>query len=107
QKSTFEVVLPESDVLVNATSIGMSPHVEGIPLNTSLLNNLPSHAAVYDIVYNPLETRLLKAARGKKLRAVDGLGMLIYTNVRAAQICVGAELSAAVMRREALAALKD
>ncbi|MEO6906503.1 MAG: shikimate dehydrogenase, partial [Abditibacteriaceae bacterium] len=100
-------VLPECDILVNATSMGMSPHVDGIPLNSNSLKRLPSHAAVYDIVYNPLETRLLKSARDKKLRTVDGLGMLIYTNVRAAQICAKAELSAAVMRREALAALKD
>jgi len=107
QKSTFEAVLPECDVLINATSIGMSPQVEGIPINPSLLASLPIHAAVYDIVYNPLETRLLKAAREKNLRAVDGLGMLIYTNVRAAQICAKAELSAAVMRRAALDALKE
>jgi shikimate dehydrogenase len=107
QKSTFEAVLPECDILINATSIGMSPQVEGIPINPSLLGILPIHAAVYDIVYNPLETRLLKAARDKKLRAVDGLGMLIYTNVRAAQICAKAELSTVVMRREALAALNN
>jgi len=107
QKSTFEAVLPECDVLINATSIGMSPQVEAIPINPNLLGKLPVHAAVYDIVYNPLETRLLKAAREKNLRAVDGLGMLIYTNVRAAQICARAELSSAVMRREALAALNN
>jgi shikimate dehydrogenase len=107
QKSTFEAVLPECDILINATSIGMSPQVEGIPINPSLLGILPIHAAVYDIVYNPLVTRLLKAARDKKLRAVDGLGMLIYTNVRAAQICAKAELSTVVMRREALAALNN
>jgi shikimate dehydrogenase len=106
QKSTFEAVLPECDVLINATSIGMSPQVEAIPINPNLLGKLPVHAAVYDIVYNPLETRLLKAAREKNLRAVDGLGMLIYTNVRAAQICSKAELSPAVMRRAALNALK-
>jgi len=107
QKSTFDVVLPECDILINATSIGMSPQVEGIPINPGLLDSLPVHAAVYDIVYNPLETRLLKAAREKKLRAVDGLGMLIYTNVRAAQICAKAELSPLVMRRSALQALAE
>ena len=107
QKSTFEAVLPECDILINATSMGMSPHIEGVPLNPSLLNILPAHAAVYDIVYNPLETRLLNVAREKSLRAVDGLGMLIYTNVRAAQICVNADISPAVMRREAINALKE
>lgn len=107
QKSTFEAVLPGCDILINATSIGMSPQIDGIPINPGLLGKLPLHAAVYDIVYNPLETRLLKAARDQKLRAVDGLGMLIYTNVRAAQICAKAELSAAVMRSAALDALRQ
>ncbi len=62
--------------------------------------------AVYDIVYNPLETRLLSDGRQAGARAIDGLGMLIYTNVRAAQICAGQELSVAIMREEALAALQ-
>jgi shikimate dehydrogenase len=56
-------------------------------------------------VYNPLETQLLKEARDAGCKTVDGLGMLIYTNVFAAQICAGQEISAAVMREEALHAL--
>jgi len=107
QKSTFEAVLPECDVLINATSIGMHPQTEGIPLNPQLLDMLPASGTVYDIVYNPLETRLLAAARERQRRTVDGLGMLIYTNVRAAQICAKAELSAAMMRQEALRALSE
>jgi shikimate dehydrogenase len=60
---------------------------------------------VYDIVYNPLETQLLKEARATGCKAIDGLGMLIYTNVFAAQTCARQEISAAVMREEALRAL--
>ncbi len=92
------------DLVVNATSIGMTPETEATPLPQSLLR---PEMAVFDIVYNPLETRFLREAREIGCRAVDGLGMLIYTNVYAAQICAGVEISAQVMRDEALQALQE
>ena len=45
------------------------------------IDTLPPQAVVYDIVYAPLETELLKAARQKGLEAVDGLGMLLHQAV--------------------------
>jgi len=95
--------LQNCDLLVNATSVGMAPHVEDSPISREFLHE---NLAVYDIVYNPLETRLLREAREIGARCVDGLGMLIYTNVRAVQICANLETSAAVMRVEALHALQ-
>ena len=100
--------LRDCDLLVNATSIGMSPDVGQTPLDAQLLARvLASRAdfAVYDIVYNPLETRLLREAKERGARAIDGLGMLIYTNVRAAKICANLDISAAQMREEALRVL--
>jgi shikimate dehydrogenase len=90
------------NVLVNSTSVGMTPEIEQTPVSKSLLK---PETAVYDIVYNPLETRLLRESREVGCKAVDGLGMLIYTNVYAAQVCAGVEISAQVMREEALRAL--
>ena len=64
-----------ADLLVNATTIGMWPHVggsiwpDGVPI--------PAHLTVFDLVYNPLETRLLRQARQSGARAIDGLGMLV------------------------------
>ena len=64
-----------ADLLVNATTVGMWPHVdgciwpEGVPI--------PSHLTVFDLVYNPLETRLLHQARRSGGCAIDGLGMLV------------------------------
>jgi shikimate dehydrogenase len=66
--------LPGMDVLVNATSLGM----HGQPPLEIDLSPLPSHAAVADIVYTPLETRLLRQARERGLKAVEGLGMLLH-----------------------------
>lgn len=110
--STLEAALPTCEVWVNATSIGMHPRddespVPGEVLERVLTPQLAPQVAIYDIVYNPLETKLLKAARSHGARAVDGLGMLIYTNVYAAQICAASTLSAAVMRDEALRALSQ
>jgi shikimate dehydrogenase len=97
-------IAPRTDVLINATSVGMHPEESETPVPQAALH---SRMAVYDIVYNPLETRLLREARAAGAKVVDGLGMLIYTNVRAAQICAGMEIAAATMRVEALRALQE
>lgn len=63
-----------TDLLVNATSLGMSGG-EALVLD---LANLPAHAIVADLVYVPLETPLLAAARARGNHVVDGLGMLLH-----------------------------
>ena len=63
------------DLLVNTTPVGMYPDMEGCPWPLNL--PLPGTAAVYDMVYNPLETQLVARARQEGLRAASGLGMLV------------------------------
>ncbi|GJE58911.1 shikimate dehydrogenase [Methylobacterium trifolii] len=70
-------LMGEAGLLVNTTSLGMAGH----PSLDIDLDALPAHAAVADIVYVPLETPLLAAARGRGLAAVDGLGMLLHQAV--------------------------
>lgn len=74
-------------ILVNATSAGM---VGNPPLDISL-DPLPVNAAVCDIVYNPLETALLRAASSTGHRAIDGLGMLMHQAVPAFAAFYGEE----------------
>jgi len=69
----------DAALVVNATSAGM----KGAPSLTLDLAALPKHAVVCDIVYNPLETPLLKQARALGLATVDGLGMLMHQAVPA------------------------
>ena len=64
-------------MLVNATSLGMT----GAPPLEICLERLPARAAVMDIVYAPLETALLRQARERSLRTIDGLGMLLHQAV--------------------------
>jgi shikimate dehydrogenase len=70
-------LLAEADVLINNTSLGM----KGNPPNTLDLAALKRSAIVYDVVYVPLETDLLKRAREAGHRVVDGLSMLLYQAV--------------------------
>jgi shikimate dehydrogenase len=69
----LDVPLPEAALLVNASALGMT----GQPSLDLDLSPLPDDAVVYDIVYSPLETGLLKAAAAQGLETVDGLEMLI------------------------------
>ena len=62
------------DLLVNTTPLGMHPNDTGCPWPENL--PMPEHAAVYDLVYNPLETVLARRAREAGLRAMTGAGML-------------------------------
>jgi shikimate dehydrogenase len=66
-------ILDGAAVLVNATNQGMI----GQPPLDLKLDKLPKHAIVYDIVYNPIETPLLAAARARGQRVIPGLGMLL------------------------------
>jgi len=69
--------LPETGLLINTTSLGMHGNAE-IPVDPSVM---PDRAIVTDIVYVPLETPLLAAARARGLKTVDGLGMLLHQAV--------------------------
>jgi shikimate dehydrogenase len=70
-------LLADAGLLVNTTALGMHGN-EGLSADPA---RLPDHAIVTDIVYVPLETPLLAAARARGLRAVDGLGMLLHQAV--------------------------
>lgn len=73
----IEDFLNQTNLLVNTTSLGMA----GQPALQISLVNLPSSSCVVDIVYDPLETDLLKQARKNGNRSVDGLGMLLHQAV--------------------------
>jgi len=78
-------LLPRAGLLVNTTSLGMhgEPPLE---LDIALL---PPHAVVADLVYVPLRTPLLSAARARGLKTADGLGMLLHQAVRGFELWFG------------------
>ncbi|MEZ5787764.1 MAG: shikimate dehydrogenase [Xanthobacteraceae bacterium] len=74
-------------LLVNTTTLGM----EGQPPVNHAIDRLPADAVVTDLVYVPLETGLLAAARKRGLRCADGLGMLLHQAVRGFSLWFGVE----------------
>jgi shikimate dehydrogenase len=83
--AAIDGVLPRAGLLVNTTSLGMHDQ-PGIDVDVNLLS---SRAIVADLVYVPLETALLKAARARGLRTADGLGMLLHQAVRGFELWFG------------------
>ncbi|WP_371741367.1 shikimate dehydrogenase [Bradyrhizobium sediminis] len=82
---TVEELLPRAGLLVNTTSLGM----HGQPPLEIDVGLLPDNAVVADLVYVPLETPLLAAARARGLKVADGLGMLLHQAVRGFELWFG------------------
>jgi shikimate dehydrogenase len=78
-------LLPRLDLMVNTTSLGMHDQ----PALEIDVGQLPSNAVVADLVYIPLQTALLAAARARGLRTADGLGMLLHQAVRGFELWFG------------------
>jgi len=81
----YEAQFSDIDILVNSTALGM---VGNPDLNTTL-NGLKPEALVTDIVYNPLYTSLLLAAKDEQYQYVTGIGMLAYQAQKAFEIWTG------------------
>lgn len=87
--------LSKADILVNSTSSGMEGR-EGFDLP---LDKMKKTSAVYDLVYKPRETKLVKDARALGLRASGGLGMLLYQGALSFEIWTGVQAPVEVMRK--------
>ena len=85
-----------TDVVVNATSIGMCPHVDArLPLN---LDTLQPEMVVADVIANPLRTHLIRDASERGCTVLDGLGMLVNQGVISVKYWSGIDVDASVMR---------
>lgn len=96
--------LVECDLVVNCTSVGMKDSAtEGkSPLEARLV---PKRALVCDVVYNPVETRLLKEAKKAGARTLGGLPMLVYQGAAAFELWTGKPAPVDIMMRAAKRAL--
>jgi shikimate dehydrogenase len=90
---------PHADLIVNCTSVGMTPAVEAMPWDTPAA--FGSGQTVYDLIYNPPVTRLLKTAEQDGARAIGGLGMLIWQGALAFESWTGRPAPIDVMRSAA------
>jgi shikimate dehydrogenase len=85
------------DLVLNATSLGLNPN-DPAPFDERQFS-LRRAAAVYDMIYRPAETALLKGAKAAGCRTANGIGMLLYQGARALELWTGRNAPVEVMRR--------
>lgn len=84
----LEEIHGKTDLLANATPVGMYPHTEACPVSEEIIRNA---SCVFDAVYNPNETLLLKTARKNGVRTIGGISMLVWQAAAAQEIWYGAK----------------
>jgi shikimate dehydrogenase len=85
----------DTDVLINATSIGLFDRAARVPIK---LDTLRPGLVVADVIFNPADTRLLRDARDRGCATLDGLGMLVNQAVIAFKLWTGVDPDAALVR---------
>ncbi len=85
------------DLVLNATSLGLKPD-DPTPFDEQQFS-LQQAGAVYDMIYRPAETALLKAAKGAGCRIANGLGMLLYQGAKAFELWTGQTAPVEIMRQ--------
>jgi len=96
-------VLEKADILVNATSVGMSPNIDETPVSPNLLK--PS-LIVFDIVYNPIKTRLLREAKAAGAETISGVDMLVWQGALAFELWTGVKAPVKLMKEAAIKGLQ-
>ncbi|HOB33278.1 MAG TPA: shikimate dehydrogenase, partial [Verrucomicrobiota bacterium] len=86
----------EVDLAINATSLGLLPD-DPLPVDGRQFSLRQAHA-VFDMIYRPAETALMRSARAGGSRVANGLGMLLYQGVKALEIWTGRPAPVDVMR---------
>ena len=84
-----------ADVLINTTSVGMEPNIDDIIVPANVLSQF---SVVMDIVYAPLQTRLLQEAKAAGCATIDGLSMLLYQGAAQFKIWTGGTPPQLIMR---------
>lgn len=96
--------LKDADILINTTPIGMYPNIHQKPLVTSKM--MHENLIVNDIIYNPLQTGILREAVKANAKTVTGVKMLIYQGIESFKIWTGVEPSVNVFKEALVKVLK-
>lgn len=95
-------LIPQANLLVNTTPMGMHPNIQESPLSAEDMRDLPFGAIAYDLIYNPSPTRFLQQARQQGAIAIDGLEMLVQQGAAALRIWLDSESVPVDIMRQAL-----
>ncbi len=102
-RENLAAALSQADILVNATSVGMSPNINETPVTSNLLK---PDLVVFDIVYNPIKTRLQKEAEAAGATVISGLDMLVWQGALAFEKWTGLKAPVELMREKVIKVLQ-
>ncbi len=88
------------DLIINTTPVGMYPKI-----NRSIISDFPKGCIVHDIVYNPLETKLLKLAKMRGCKTINGANMFLYQAAKQFKLFTGKEAPLNTMKKVLLESL--
>ncbi len=90
-------LIRKTDILINATPIGMDPHIDASPISKDLLHD---ELFVFDVIYNPMETKLMKEAAEVGCKTLGGLDMLVNQGVIAFEWFTGKTPNSKLMKNK-------
>ena len=91
------------DILINTTSVGMHPETDAMPVPAG---DLHAQMTVMDIIYNPLQTRLLQAAQAAGAQTIDGVAMFVYQGAMQFELWTGKAAPVDLMKKTVYEALQ-
>jgi shikimate dehydrogenase len=95
-QENFQTVSTAADFIINCSSVGMFPHTDQCPVDSFDL--VKNSAVVYDLIYSPMQTRLMKMAAEKGLKTMGGLSMLVHQGALSLEILTGCKAPVAHMK---------
>lgn len=95
-------LLPQANLIVNTTPLGMHPHAQASPLTAAELSQLAAGTVAYDLIYTPRPTLFLQQAEAAGAVAVDGLEMLVQQGAAALQLWLQQPVPVEIMRQSLL-----
>ncbi len=98
-----QLIKEKFDLIVNATPLGMKGFPEKLPVPKDLLKNKP---ILFDMVYNPMETPLIKTGKRYRCKIISGIEMLVFQGAKSFEIFTGKKAPIEVMRRTVISELK-
>ncbi len=95
-KALLGKIIENSDIILNTTSVGLYPNIDESPLEDHLKFN--QGQIIYDVIYNPMKTKLLRQAEDCGCKTVNGLGMLFYQGVLSYETWMDLKIPGPVLR---------
>jgi shikimate dehydrogenase len=95
-QDNFKKISKNADFIINCSSVGMFPYTDASPVDS--FDQAKDSAVVYDLIYSPPQTRLMKIASARGLKTMGGLSMLVHQGALSLEILTGSKAPVTYMK---------